>query len=675
MMTEKIKGYIRLLPLLAGGLLVATALMAAPLWWTDRAVLENGQAGDNYAALNQGQLMHIAKQAFLEMEQRIGGVGAGAAVENLISNEFAQVTNYHAAVNMGQLKHVASKFYDRLIELNWATDYPWDGNVSNENYRLANVGQVKELFEFEIPDNTQSVYTVGNYIRGEFIDYLNSTNHLYGLFDATIVSSNGMVTLTRTNAADGGVLWPDVNGAQLIDLEYLNYFRVNAHGPLNVGDQWAINILFFDENGGFLGEQLLQEATGLVGDYEINIRDLRNPLYSAARYAKLIIRTLDAGQSFVFNDFALYTNSPGANPLVLASLGGFPPIPTNTGVTVSDGLIQGVIVDDGDDVGYFTNEFGGAVMVASNGILTLQSAASGDSGVAWPVAKGANKVDLGKLPCIAMQPIAGSDAYIPHVKLWDDSPDHSFLDERLITPMLTNEHGVFFYDVRTVTNDLNGVGSYTLCLRPGSPGLVPSFDLLAILPNETPSVGYSRPTPDGTIQVYFENDFNTWAAIGTEDGKWYEFFVLEDLLAGSWVLTSPMLLSVGGGVTWNSFLGDMAPAFFWLKEAVDTDNDGLSDAYENEQLLTLSNDADADRNGINDNLDDWDGDGLSTAQEMAQGTDPFNPDTDGDGLDDAVDIYPRDPMRGQIIGLNASDSIKPSITLILPSTAVLTETL
>ncbi|HHI92891.1 MAG TPA: hypothetical protein ENK04_05145 [Gammaproteobacteria bacterium] len=92
---------------------------------------------------------------------------------------------------------------------------------------------------------------------------------------------------------------------------------------------------------------------------------------------------------------------------------------------------------------------------------------------------------------------------------------------------------------------------------------------------------------------------------------------------------------------------------------LDSDNDGLSDAVEY-QLGTNVNVADTDGDGINDNveiqvglnpLDATDGattansdtDGWTNLIEITNGTDPFNPDTDGDGLNDDVDP---DPLNG-----------------------------
>jgi len=52
---------------------------------------------------------------------------------------------------------------------------------------------------------------------------------------------------------------------------------------------------------------------------------------------------------------------------------------------------------------------------------------------------------------------------------------------------------------------------------------------------------------------------------------------------------------------------------------------------------------DTDHDGIGDNRDtDDDHDGLSDGQEKDKGTDPKNPDTDGDGYTDASDVFPLD---------------------------------
>jgi len=67
----------------------------------------------------------------------------------------------------------------------------------------------------------------------------------------------------------------------------------------------------------------------------------------------------------------------------------------------------------------------------------------------------------------------------------------------------------------------------------------------------------------------------------------------------------------------------------------DTDGDGLLDGTE----------VAASINGCPDPLNpDSDGDGLSDGQEDTLGTDPCEPDTDGDGIDDGLDQFPTDPI-------------------------------
>lgn len=58
----------------------------------------------------------------------------------------------------------------------------------------------------------------------------------------------------------------------------------------------------------------------------------------------------------------------------------------------------------------------------------------------------------------------------------------------------------------------------------------------------------------------------------------------------------------------------------------DDDNDGMPDWFENQYGL--------DRYSAVDASEDADGDGLTNREEYAGGTDPTNPDTDGDGIDD-----------------------------------------
>ncbi|MDQ8153559.1 MAG: thrombospondin type 3 repeat-containing protein [Gemmatimonadota bacterium] len=90
-----------------------------------------------------------------------------------------------------------------------------------------------------------------------------------------------------------------------------------------------------------------------------------------------------------------------------------------------------------------------------------------------------------------------------------------------------------------------------------------------------------------------------------------------------------------------------------LEPNADFDLDGVDDASDNCPQVANPAQSDGDNDGIgdacdslNDNVADSDGDTLTNGEERTLGTDPLNPDTDGDGVRDNVDAYPLDPTRG-----------------------------
>ncbi len=130
---------------------VVTLLASPPSWWSN-GVLDPQATADDYAAVNQGQLKNIAKQASLELDTRLPG-GAGTNVLSLVQGWSTPGTNTDdfAPVNLGQLKNVAKPFYDRLQHFGISTNYPWVGSTNAANdFALANIGQVKNLFGFEL---------------------------------------------------------------------------------------------------------------------------------------------------------------------------------------------------------------------------------------------------------------------------------------------------------------------------------------------------------------------------------------------------------------------------------------------------------------------------------------------------------------------------------------------
>lgn len=77
-------------------------------------------------------------------------------------------------------------------------------------------------------------------------------------------------------------------------------------------------------------------------------------------------------------------------------------------------------------------------------------------------------------------------------------------------------------------------------------------------------------------------------------------------------------------------------AAFQIVNAPDTDGDGMGDAYELEVGLSPTDNGTTDptRQGA---AGDFDGDGVNNLTEHDNGTDPTNPDTDGDGYTDGVE--------------------------------------
>lgn len=98
----------------------------------------------------------------------------------------------------------------------------------------------------------------------------------------------------------------------------------------------------------------------------------------------------------------------------------------------------------------------------------------------------------------------------------------------------------------------------------------------------------------------------------------------------------------------------------------DTDEDGLSDSVESRFKQFNSTVADTNNDGISDGQSDPDNDGLTTVEEIQQGTSPVESDTDTDGLSDEEEINPssRTPATNPLApdtdedGLSDSEELK-----------------
>lgn len=117
------------------------------------------------------------------------------------------------------------------------------------------------------------------------------------------------------------------------------------------------------------------------------------------------------------------------------------------------------------------------------------------------------------------------------------------------------------------------------------------------------------------------------------------------------------------GVQLLSMLKDVHTAGFDYRTgngriSLDADGDGRIHDADNCPLDSNANQADYDGDGLGDICDDdADGDGLSAAEEQAAGSDPLNPDTDGDGLTDydEVTLHGTSPVLADTDGDGVND--------------------
>lgn len=191
-------------PLIAGQL---------PAWWTapSTIIIQSGTPEKNGAVANNGQLKYTAWQAKAYFDANLSG-GAGTAINSMIAafkpqagvtytqTELDQIKrDNYAPVTIGQLKAVAKPFYDRLIAAgfftkinliahgypsNWTDNYPWNSVTPvpvAQNYVLANLGQLKVVFSFNLsdadadglPDSYESAMTGSSGGDGSWLSTLN----------------------------------------------------------------------------------------------------------------------------------------------------------------------------------------------------------------------------------------------------------------------------------------------------------------------------------------------------------------------------------------------------------------------------------------------------------------------------------------------------------------------
>ena len=119
----------------------------SPSWWATRSVLNTNWPANDYAPVLAGQLKWMATNAAAELDTLPGGAGTGV---HALVGSFALSNNY-VPINLGQLKNTAVPFYQRLMEVGYATNYPWTEDTADDvDFAPAVLGQLKYAFDFNV---------------------------------------------------------------------------------------------------------------------------------------------------------------------------------------------------------------------------------------------------------------------------------------------------------------------------------------------------------------------------------------------------------------------------------------------------------------------------------------------------------------------------------------------
>lgn len=190
--------------LLAGAIILGIPLRlfgaTGPAWWYSSTISASGTApvisgtANDYAVVNQGMVKNLAVTAINELNAALASV-SGSAVGSLPTSlaVTSGSTNDYAVVNLGQLKALAKPFYDCLFAVDyktgppWTSDstltsgtYPWISHGSANDYAVANIGEVKNLFNFDLTYSSD-VNALPNWWRTYYFGTLSvsSTNTVW----------------------------------------------------------------------------------------------------------------------------------------------------------------------------------------------------------------------------------------------------------------------------------------------------------------------------------------------------------------------------------------------------------------------------------------------------------------------------------------------------------------
>ena len=140
---------------------------AQPAWWTATGGPLNSNPSNDYQAANQGQLKQFTQKAVFYLDTNLPG-GAGPTLDNLVANwSTYYATNHYSAtnpapqdfqvVNVGQAKYIGNLVWAQLVAAGYTNAVPaWATMNTNTDYMVANVGQIKTLFNFDLTTDSDT---------------------------------------------------------------------------------------------------------------------------------------------------------------------------------------------------------------------------------------------------------------------------------------------------------------------------------------------------------------------------------------------------------------------------------------------------------------------------------------------------------------------------------------
>lgn len=180
---------------------------------------------------------------------------------------------------------------------------------------------------------------------------------------------------------------------------------------------------------------------------------------------------------------------------------------------------------------------------------------------------------------------------------------------------------------------------------------VPTPESGVIVPSGTVSLSWTNSPPNTGSDVWVD----VW--FGTDPNPSNGSLVVDADVDGQNVTTVEVTASGAGTYYWrvDSYLdgsatGTPVASNVYVFHVIDSDNDGLPDDYE-----MIHSGAGTGLNPMDDLENGGSGDGLTNAEEYFYGTDPTDPDTDGDNLQDGPEI-------------NGTADNRPATNPLLPDT-------